>query len=62
MSRYFRRREPTLRERLAAAALAAGAAAVTGAMTFYVVRTLLAREPLEEPPRPRKSGQPPEAE
>lgn len=47
MSRFYRRREPDSGETLAAAAVAAG----VGAATFWLVRTLLARDSLEQPSR-----------
>lgn len=47
MTRHYRRRGLRLPEALAAAGLAVGA----GLATFYLVRTLLARDPLEPPGR-----------
>lgn len=46
MTRYFRPRPPRLRETALAAAVAAGVAAAT----FYLARTLLARDRLGEAP------------
>lgn len=49
MTRYHRRRRPGIRETVTAAALAAGVAAVT----FYVTRLLISREPLGSEPEDR---------
>jgi hypothetical protein len=46
MSPYYRRRKPGLKENLEAGILAAGLAAGVAAVTFYVGRLLLARDPL----------------
>lgn len=48
MTRYHRRRRPECRETVTAAALAAGVAVGVGAVTFYLTRLFLAREPLGE--------------
>lgn len=55
MSPYYRRTTPGTRENVTAALVSAGLAAGIASVTFYLVRTFLAREPLE--PRPdRKPG------
>lgn len=59
MSVEHRRRRPRARETLVAAGVAAGAAAAA----FYLVRTLLAREPLEpRPPIRRRDREAPAGE
>jgi hypothetical protein len=56
MSRYYRRTTPGLRENLEAGMAAAGLAVGVGALTFYLVRLFLAREPLDPlPPAPAPS-------
>jgi hypothetical protein len=56
MSRYYRRTTPGLRENLEAGMVAAGLAVGVGALTFYLVRLFLAREPLD--PLPPAKGSP----
>jgi hypothetical protein len=46
MSPYFRRRKPGLKENLEAGVMAAGLAAGVAAVTFYLGRLLLSRDPL----------------
>jgi hypothetical protein len=46
MSPYYRRRKPGLKENLEAGVLAAGLAAGVAAVTFYLGRLFLARDPL----------------
>lgn len=46
MSVYYRRRSPGTRVNLGAGLLALGAATGVAAVTFYLVRLFLAREPL----------------
>ncbi|MGD8362095.1 MAG: hypothetical protein PVJ04_11775 [Gemmatimonadota bacterium] len=62
MSPFYRRTTPGLRENLGAAVVAAGLAVGVASVSFYLVRTFLAREPLEPLPRPaadegREDGQ-----
>ena len=53
MSRYYRRTTPGLRENLTAGLVAAGLTAGVAAVSFYLVRLFLAREPLDPlPPHP----------
>ena len=52
MSPIYRRTTPGLRENLGAALVAAGLALAVASVSFYLVRTILAREPLEPLPRP----------
>ncbi|MFC1661489.1 hypothetical protein ACFL3S_08580 [Gemmatimonadota bacterium] len=49
MTRYFRRTEPGARETLGAGLVAAGLAATVAAVSFYMVRLFLTREPMEAP-------------
>ena len=51
MSRYYRRTEPSSRDNLGAGVLAAGLAAGVAAVSFYLTRLFLAREPLDPPKR-----------
>jgi len=46
VSRYFRRTTPGTRENVGAGLAAVGLAASVAAVTFYLVRLFLAREPL----------------
>lgn len=55
MTPSHRRRRPRTEDTLKAAAIAAGAAAGVAAVTFYVTRILLAREPLSESGSARES-------
>jgi hypothetical protein len=54
VTRFYRRTTPGLRENLAAGLVAAGLAAGVAAVSFYLVRLFLAREPLD----PRSPGLP----
>ena len=56
MSRYYRRTKPGLGENLRAGLVAGGVAATVAAVSFYVVRLFLAREPLD-PLSPTVSGE-----
>jgi hypothetical protein len=57
MNRYYRRTTPGRQENLEAGVVAAGLAVGVGALTFYLVRLFLAREPLDPlPPTPLPSG------
>jgi hypothetical protein len=47
MNRYYRRTEPGRRETLSAALVAGSVAVIGAAVSFYLVRLVLAREPLE---------------
>ena len=47
MNRYFRRTEPGRRENLRAGLVAGSVAVIGAAASFYLVRLILAREPLE---------------
>ena len=47
MSPYYRRTTPGVRENLGAGLVAAGLALGVASLSFYLVRTFLAREPLE---------------
>lgn len=58
MSRYYRRTKPGPGENLRAGLVAAGVAATVAAVSFYLVRLFLAREPLE-PLRSTASGEGP---
>ena len=51
MTIYYRRTTPGTRENLGAGLAALGAAAGVAAVTFYLVRLLLAREPIASGPR-----------
>jgi hypothetical protein len=64
MSRYFRRKEPGLKENLEAGLVATGLAVGIGAVTFYLLRLLLTREPLEPLQTRSSRGElpPPQAE
>jgi hypothetical protein len=54
MSPFYRRTEPGPRENWSAALVAAGLALGVASVSFYLVRTFLAREPLK--PLPRAPG------
>lgn len=47
MSRYFRRTEAGMEENLRAGLVAGGMAVLVGAVSYYLLRLVLAREPLE---------------
>jgi hypothetical protein len=47
MSRFYKRTRPGLGENLRAGLAAGGLAATVAAVSFYLVRLFLAREPLE---------------
>jgi len=47
MSRFYRRTKPGLGENLRAKLVAGGLAATVAAVSFYLVRLFLAREPLD---------------
>lgn len=49
MTRYYSRTSPGPRENLGAGAVALGLAAGVAAVTFYLVRLMLARAPLDAP-------------
>lgn len=51
MSPFYRRTAPGPRENWSAALVAAGLALGVASVSFYLVRTFLAREPLEPLPR-----------
>ena len=51
MSPYYRRTTPGFRENLGAAGVAVGLALGVASVSFYLVRTFLAREPMEPLPR-----------
>jgi hypothetical protein len=53
MSRYYRLKKPGPPENLKAGLVAGGIAATAAALSFYLVRVFLAREPLE-PLKPRE--------
>jgi hypothetical protein len=55
MSRFYRRTRPGLGENLRAGLVAGGLAATVAAVSFYLVRLFLAREPLE-PLSPADAG------
>jgi hypothetical protein len=55
MSPYYRRTTPGVRENLGAALVAAGLALGVASVSFYLVRTFLAREPLDPPSPPSRS-------
>jgi hypothetical protein len=62
MSGFYRRTNPGIRENAGAGLAAFGVAAGAAAVTFYLVRIFLAREPLGpfDPPRlPSPEGLPP---
>jgi len=50
MTRYYRRTKPGLDENLRAGLVAGGIAATVAAVSFYLVRLFLAREPLDPLP------------
>ena len=52
MSPFYRRTTPGIRENVGAAVVAAGLALGVASVSFYLVRTFLAREPMEPLPRP----------
>lgn len=59
MSIYYRRTSPGPRENLGAGLAAVGAAAGVAAVTFYLVRLILTREPLSSgPPGSDPAGPP----
>jgi hypothetical protein len=47
MSRYYRMKEPGRRENLRAGLVAGGVAAAVAAVSFYLTRLFVSREPLE---------------
>jgi hypothetical protein len=49
LTRYYSRTSPGVRENAGAGAVAFGLAAGVAAVTFYLVRLMLARVPLEDP-------------
>lgn len=49
MTRYYRRTSPGPRENMGAGAVALGLAAGVAAVTFYLVRLMLTRAPLDPP-------------
>lgn len=57
MSPFYRRTTPGVRENLGAALVAAGTALGVAAVSFYLVRTFLAREAIEprSPSSPEKA-------
>ena len=57
MSPYYRRTTPGPRENLGAGIVAAGLAIGVASISFYLVRTFLAREPLEPVPRATGAGE-----
>jgi hypothetical protein len=48
LTRFYRRKKPGPREDLGAGLVAFGLAAGVAAVSFYLVRLFLAREPMEE--------------
>jgi hypothetical protein len=56
MSPFYRRTTPGLRENLGAALVAAGLALGVASISFYLVRTFLAREPMAPLTRPSGDG------
>jgi hypothetical protein len=48
LTRFYRRKQPGAKENLGAGLLALGLATGVAAVSFYLVRLFLAREPLEE--------------
>ena len=67
MSPYYRRTPPGTRENLSAALVSAGLALGVASISFYLVRTFLAREALPELPpkgewKPTAGNRPAEAE
>ena len=61
MSPYYVRKTPGLKENLESGLVAAGVALGVGAVSFYLVRLLLAREPLEAFPPASPAGELPPA-
>lgn len=64
MSPFYRRTRPGVRENLGAGLVAAGLALGVASLSFYLVRTFLAREPIEPSPgasagRRNGDGKPP---
>ena len=59
MARYYRRTEPSTQENLRAGLVAGGLAAAVAAVSFYFVRIILAREPLESLQSPQTDDSPP---
>ena len=59
MSPYYRRTPPGRKENLGAALISAGLALGVASVSFYLVRTFMAREPLSElPPREEAGNEP----
>jgi hypothetical protein len=56
MSSFYRRTTPGLRENLGAALVAGVLALGVASLSFYLVRTFLAREPMEPLTRPSGDG------
>ena len=57
MSPYYMRKTPGLKENLESGLVAAGLALGVGAVSFYLIRLLLAREPLEALPPASPAGE-----
>jgi len=57
MSPYYVRKTPGLKENLEAGLVAAGVAVGIGAVSFYLLRLLLAREPLDALPSQSSRGE-----
>ena len=60
MSPYYRRTSPGRKENLGAALISAGLALGVASVSFYLVRTFMAREPLPELPTREEAGAEPE--